>query len=545
MAGAGAGPVDHIGETAFEVFGHRRLRPGQREAVQALLDGHDVLLIEPTGAGKSLAYQLPGVILAGPTVVVSPLLALQKDQMDSLTVHGRQTRAGRLSSAEGKRAREQTLQAMDRGELEFLFLAPEQLANDDVRSRVAALRPSLLAVDEAHCVSSWGHDFRPDYAQLGSLLDDLTPPGGDRPRLVAMTATAASPVRDDIVERLAMRKPRVIVGGTARENIRLSVQREVEECDQQKAVLDAVTELTGPGIVYLRTRRATEDCAAELTARGIRARAYHAGLPRKARDAAQEDFQAGDVEVMVATSAFGMGVDKADIRFVLHGQAPESPDAYYQEVGRAGRDQQPAVARLFYRPEDLALARFFTAPVPRPGDVEKVVAALAASPDTEPSRAELVEVTGLGPRTLGRILNLMLELEPDDGGESEVDRVIARAEAYRSLQRSRIERMRAYAETRGCRRQFLLRYFGESDPSRCGDCDTCRDGSAAEEEAQEAAAIPSPFRVEEAVEHEAFGAGRVMSLDGEEITVVFDGSGYRTLHLPTVLEQELLRSSAG
>jgi ATP-dependent DNA helicase RecQ len=536
-----SGDTDPIGAAAYRVFGHRKLRPGQREAVQALLDGHDVLLIEPTGGGKSLAYQLPAVLLDGPTVVVSPLLALQKDQMERLTLRGRHTRAGRLSSAEGARERRETLEAMARGEVEFLFLAPEQLANDEVRSRVAALAPSLIAVDEAHCVSSWGHDFRPDYAQLGALLDDLAPDGGARPRLVAMTATAAPPVRDDIVARLRLQQPTVIVGGTARENIYLAVRRCMDEDDQQDGVVEAATSLAGPGIVYLRTRAATERYADELTRRGLRASPYHGGLGTKARNAAQVDFMAGDVDVMVATSAFGMGVDKPDIRFVLHGQAPESPDSYYQEVGRAGRDGQPAVAILFYRPEDLGLATFFTAPVPKARDVEKVVVALATSDEEVPSRPALARSSGLGPRTLGRILNLMEELEPDGGGESEVDRVVNRAEAYRAMQKSRIEMMRAYAETQRCRRQFLLSYFGETDPGLCGDCDSCRTGSAEREQEQAEDAAESPFRHQDPVHHEAFGDGLVMSLDGEEVTVLFDDVGYRTLHLPTVVEHELLR----
>jgi len=532
---------DPIGEVALEVFGHATLRPGQREAVQGLLDGHDVLLIEPTGGGKSLAYQLPAVLLAGPTVVVSPLLALQKDQMERLTVRGHQTRAGRLSSAEGPRERRETLEAMTRGELEFLFLSPEQLANDEVRAQVAALLPSLVAVDEAHCVSSWGHDFRPDYAQLGSLLDDLAPPDGRRPRRIAMTATAAPRVRDDIVARLRLQDPTVIVGGTARENIFLAAERSLDEDDQRRSVVEAAVSLPGPGIVYLRTRAATERLAAELLERGLRAGAYHAGLATSVRDAAQRDFMSGQVDVMVATSAFGMGVDKSDIRFVLHGQAPESPDSYYQEVGRAGRDGGPASATLFYRPEDLSLATFFTAPVPRVPDVQKVVVALATSPGA--SRAELAEQSGLGPRTLGRILNLMEELESDDSGVSEVDRVSGRAEMYRATQKSRIERMRNYAETRRCRRQFLLAYFGEVDPARCDECDNCRSGVAGREQDQEGTR-PSPFVSQAPVHHRAFGDGLVMSVEGEEITVLFDEVGYRTLHLPTVVEQELLVTRA-
>ncbi|HZA04178.1 MAG TPA: RecQ family ATP-dependent DNA helicase, partial [Propionibacteriaceae bacterium] len=318
---------DEITQAARRVFGYEQLWPGQYEAVRALLDGHDVLLVGSTGSGKSLAYQLPAVLLHGPTLVVSPLLALQADQVASLDERGERTSAARISSAETPKQRREALAAAAAGELEFVFLAPEQLANDDVREAIAALRPSLVAVDEAHCVSSWGHDFRPDYLRLGELLADL-----DNPRIIAMTATAAAPVRADIVERLRLHDPAVVVGGSARTNLYLAVERSLDEGDQRDRVLETVLGTAGPGIVYVRTRKATEAYAADLAEAGLAAAAYHAGLSKRVRDTVQDDFMAGRLEVMVATSAFGMGVDKPDIRFVVHAHAPESPDSYYQEV---------------------------------------------------------------------------------------------------------------------------------------------------------------------------------------------------------------------
>jgi ATP-dependent DNA helicase RecQ len=517
---------DEITATARRVFGHEQLWPGQYDAVRALLDGHDVLLVGSTGSGKSLAYQLPAVLLQRPTLVVSPLLALQADQATRLDQRGDRTSAARISSAETPRQRREALEAAAAGDLEFLFLAPEQLANDDVREAVAALRPSLVAVDEAHCVSSWGHDFRPDYLRLGELLADL-----DDPRIIALTATAAPPVRADIVERLRMHNPKVVVGGSARTNLYLSVERCRDEADQRARVRQAALGTAGPGIVYVRTRKATEAYAADLAEAGLAAAAYHAGLGQRVRDAVQEDFMAGRLEVMVATSAFGMGVDKPDIRFVIHAQAPESPDSYYQEVGRAGRDRAPAVGLLFFRPEDLSLARFFTAPNPTPGDVAAVLEAWPDGP--EPDRTRLAQQTGLGPRQLGRILNLVGEAR-GNGDRPNVVTVIERAEAYRKLQESRIERMRAYAETRRCRRQFLLEYFGEHTAELCGDCDNCRAGVATD------SPDAGPFRVEQPVRHPAFGAGLVMGVEGDELTVLFDDVGYKTLSLPTVVEQELL-----
>ncbi|HLL63875.1 MAG TPA: RecQ family ATP-dependent DNA helicase, partial [Propionibacteriaceae bacterium] len=270
---------DEISEAARRVFGYEQLWPGQYEAVRALLDGHDVLLVGSTGSGKSLAYQLPAVLLRGPTLVVSPLLALQADQVASLDERGERTSAARISSAETPKQRREALAAAAAGELEFVFLAPEQLANDDVREAIAALRPSLVAVDEAHCVSSWGHDFRPDYLRLGELLADLPDP-----RIIAMTATAAPPVRADIIERLRLHDPTVVVGGSARTNLYLGVERCLDEGDQRARVLDAVLGTAGPGIVYVRTRKATEAYAHALAEVGLAAAAYHAGLSKRVRD---------------------------------------------------------------------------------------------------------------------------------------------------------------------------------------------------------------------------------------------------------------------
>ncbi|HKH54632.1 MAG TPA: helicase-related protein, partial [Propionibacteriaceae bacterium] len=354
----------------------------------------------------------------------------------------------------------------------------------------------------------------------------------DGARIIALTATAAPPVRTDILERLQLHNPAIVVGGTARENIYLSVARCLDQSDQEKKVLEAVTTTAGPGIVYVATRKAAEQYADELLTQHVRSAAYHAGLPKRVREEVQQQFMAGEVDVMVATSAFGMGIDKPDIRFVIHAQAPESPDEYYQQVGRAGRDGEPALGVLFYRPEDLGLVRFFASSVPKADDVAAVLGAMAA--DGISSRAELANTTGLNGRAIGRILNL-LDDTGLDADTSAVDQVIARAEAYRSIQRSRIEMMRAYAETLRCRRQFLLQYFGETEVRVCGDCDNCHAGTATDEPE-----TASPFAVEQRVQHETFGSGTVMSLDGDEITVLFDDVGYRTLSLPTVLERQLL-----
>jgi ATP-dependent DNA helicase RecQ len=541
-----------------EVFGHEALHPGQQEAIGALLEGHDVLFVSATGSGKSLAYQVPGVLIDGITLLVSPLLALQQDQLDSLP-EDRRTRGGRLSSAETEAERRRTLERAVRGELEFLAVSPEQLANDEVRARLAELRPSLVAVDEAHCVSSWGHDFRPDYLRLGELLADL---GG--PQVMALTATAAAPVRDDIVERLHLDEPRIVVAGFGRDNIALRVTRCQQPADQADRLVQRVlahqlvegaqakqasgdgagTAGPGVGIVYCRTRRSAEAYAARLADEGVRGTVYHGGLGARARRQAHEAFQAGQVDVVVATSAFGMGIDKADVRYVLHAEVPESLDTYYQEVGRAGRDDQPAHAELFYRPEDLALGRFFSGGIPAPGDVTAVVQALVG--DAGASRGQVAQRTGLGPRRVGRILNLREEVlaapSPPQEVPAMVEAVTARAEAQKRLDRSRVEMMRAYAETDRCRVQFLLAYFGERVDEVCGRCDTCQAGTAQSSlEAQRETS--TPYDVGADVVHEQFGPGSVVDVEGDTLTVLFEEVGYRTLDAGIVTRKGLLETA--
>jgi len=526
--------IAKVRRAARQRFDHDRLLPGQAEATVALLDGQDVLLVAPTGAGKSLVYQLAGLLIDGPTVVVSPLLALQHDQIAGIEASGAGARAVRISSAESESERSEALERIAAGAVEFLFLSPEQLANPEVLERVAALRPSLVAVDEAHCVSAWGHDFRPDYFRLGDLLDEL----GEH-RTVAMTATAAPPVRDDVRERLHLRDARVVVTGFARDNLALRVVRVADEGAQRKAVLDAVAAASGPGIVYCRTRPATVEYAELLAAQGRRPVVYHGGLAGSRRDEAHRRFMDDEADVVVATSAFGMGIDKPDVRFVVHAQIPESPDTYYQEVGRAGRDGEPADGVLVYRSEDLALGRFFSAGVPRRREVEELAAARGRV-GTEP--AAVMEATGFGRRKAGRLLNLLDLAEQTGAGEAELTATaLELAESRRSLERSRVDMMRAYAETDRCRADFLVGYFGEEIADRCGVCDNCRDGLAPDPVAERSA----PFPVQSRVRHEEFGEGVVTDVEDDRLTVLFDEVGYRTLSADLVQEQELLTAVDG
>jgi ATP-dependent DNA helicase RecQ len=537
--------VDRVRRTAENYFGHDSLLPGQKEAMCALLEGRDVLLVSPTGSGKSLSYQVAGVLLEGVTVVVSPLLALQHDQIQGLGTEHPELRAARISSEESEAHRTEVLERARACELEFLFMSPEQLANPDVRTALAEVSPSLVAVDEAHCVSTWGHDFRPDYHRLGELISEL-----GSPAVIAMTATAALPVRQDIVERLRLRDHEVVVTGFARDNIALEVVRVESPTDQVKRVLELAADRPGAGIVYCRTRRSAEEYAEALSEAGRRTGVYHAGLPRKQRAATHEAFLADEVEVVVATSAFGMGIDKPDIRFVVHAQVPESPDTYYQEVGRAGRDGEPASAVLVYRPEDLALGKFFSGGIPKADDVAAVLKAERRAADSagEPldgalaadARLEAVsDRTGFGPRKAGRLLNLADEVRQDGtasgAGKRMVTAVVDRAEAYRKLESSRVDMMRGYAETDRCRAAYLLAYFGEPAEELCGLCDNCRAGVAGDE-----AADHDTFRLQSRVTHDEFGDGVVTDIEEDRVTVLFEDVGYRTLSLEVVEAQGLL-----
>src|SRR3954454_18108939 len=319
---------------AREQFGWPSLRPGQFKPMRAVLRRRDALVVLPTGAGKSAIYQIPAVLLPGPTVVISPLLALQQDQIAALNDRDDPAiRAVRVSSAETAKQQREAIEEIRAGRAEFLFITPEQLSDAERRAEIRALKPGLVAVDEAHCISAWGPDFRPDYLALGQLIEDL-----GRPPVLALTATASPPVRDDIIARLRLRSPEILVSQLDRRNLFLEVAYCPDESYRWRRLTALLDEAGSPGIVYVATRRAAEDLAARLTETGYRAEHYHGGMAAGPREQRHEDFLADKIDIMVATSAFGMGIDKSNIRWVAHVALPDSPDSYFQEIGRAGRD---------------------------------------------------------------------------------------------------------------------------------------------------------------------------------------------------------------
>ncbi len=388
-----------------DIFGFSSFRPGQDEIVRAILAGRDVLAVMPTGSGKSLCYQLPAILREGLTVVVSPLIALMRNQVAQLRGYG--IAAASLNSANDHAENREILDRIGRADLRLLYIAPERLIRPDTLGLLKRANVSLLAVDEAHCISQWGHDFRPEYLALGTVQAEL---GGAQ--IIALTATADAATRGDIVAKLFMRTPDTFVHGFDRPNLRLMMR---PKSGSQRPLMDFLkAHRSASGIVYCSSRRKTEELAATFQNSGITALSYHAGMEPATRSRNQDAFLQEDGVVIVATVAFGMGIDKPDVRFVCHADLPSNIESYYQEIGRAGRDGMPADAMTFYGMGDVRLRR--------------------------------------------------LQIEESDASDEQ-----------KRVERQRLNALVALCESPHCRRQTLLAYFGEAS-SRCGNCDLCIDG---------------------------------------------------------------------
>ncbi|MBI2450660.1 MAG: RecQ family ATP-dependent DNA helicase [Candidatus Nealsonbacteria bacterium] len=393
--------------------------PGQEEIIQSILDGRDTLAVMPTGGGKSLCYQLPALVLEGITLVISPLIALMKDQVDVLKKRG-VAAAFINSSLTEKEVKKRTNEAL-KGKIKVLYIAPERL-NSAFSSVLREIPISLAAIDEAHCVSTWGHDFRPDYRVIKECIDSLP----KRPIVAGFTATATPEVRQDIVERLGLKKPQIFVRGFDRPNLRFFTSGWLDEFTRDSEVLRLAKSLPKPGIVYVGKRDKAEELAAYLTESGVSSISYHAGLKAGDRTDIQEAFMGGKVSVIVATVAFGMGIDKADVRFVIHAGMPGTLERYYQEAGRAGRDSKPATCVLLHSGQDSALQNYF---------INK-------------SYEDSIE-----------------RGKPED-----------EAAAVRDLKYQKLKQMEKYVMANSCKRRIILDYFGDEKTRKeenCHGCDYC------------------------------------------------------------------------
>ena len=473
--------------TLKKVFGLDEFRPGQEEVVRSALDRRNTLAIMPTGAGKSLCYQLPAVLLPGTTVIISPLIALMKDQCDKLVELG--LAASQVNSAQTAQETKDAVDHIAEARHEFAITTPERFTQPEFLETLRGLKIDLVVIDEAHCISQWGHDFRPAYLELGRAIKSL-----GSPPVLALTATAPPPVIEDIRTQLDLPDLHVVNTGTHRPNLKYEAINVDNDDDKQRRLLEILDGADGIGIVYTATVKHAEAIAELLQARGMAAARYHGRLAAKERHDIQERFMRGELKAIVATNAFGMGIDKADIRFVIHYDLPPSIDAYYQESGRAGRDGEDARCVLLFLKSDQRTHLFFMGKkYPRFDDIAAVHGALARMKAHRDAVAiDAIDAPGVGERKLSVVLSMLAELgeiEQDDDGnvsltrrdidEQTITDLSARYEARQASDRGKLDAMIAYAQSALCRWQLILRQFGESlGEGDCGDCDNCRRNSS-------------------------------------------------------------------
>lgn len=435
-------------------FGLDEFRPGQKEVISSIISGRDTIAIMPTGGGKSLCYQLPALHLPGTTVVVSPLIALMKDQADKLTELG--VRACTVNSAVPAADVSAAIETIRDGRADFVFVTPERLEDEAFREILRSTTIDLFVIDEAHCLSEWGHDFRPAFLSLGAAIAAV-----GRPPVLALTATATAQVVDDIVRQLNLRQPAIVNLGIYRENLHYAVEHTPTDIRKQQSLIETVRRIEGSGLVYVATVKHCDEVTRLLESEGLRVGKYHGRLNAATRHETHDRFMSGELPTIVATNAFGMGIDKADIRYVIHYDMPGSLESYYQESGRAGRDGSPASCLLLYKLEDRRTHQFFSGGKYPGADA---VQAVCDAPDEE------IEVPGVAKTKVRSIRAMMRQLRTRDA-----ERISQEYGVRREADRAKLDSMSSYAQSALCRWKLLLAHFNEADGfDACGTCDNCR-----------------------------------------------------------------------